>query len=181
MISRNSTIEPGHPWVTISGKRVGLGRAGVDEVHPRAVDLGEIVVERVERRLRAAPVVLVAPVRDELDEVAALGAVVPSRVGKLLREARAGESFAQVVEVGIGDLDGERFDGERHGGDAIVRAADLSRRRATEDHVDHTYKITEIVGSSPDGIDDAIRTASGARRRRCATSTGSRSPTSVAR
>lgn len=22
---------------------------------------------------------------------------------------------------------------------------------------DHTYKITEIVGSSPDGIDDAIR------------------------
>jgi flavin-binding protein dodecin len=27
--------------------------------------------------------------------------------------------------------------------------------------VDHTYKISEIVGSSPDGIDDAIRSGIG--------------------
>ena len=70
-------------------ERVGLGRAGVDEVHARPVDLGEEVVEGVEHRLGAAPVVLVAPVRDELGEVPALGAVVPARVGELLREPGA--------------------------------------------------------------------------------------------
>jgi len=31
------------------------------------------------------------------------------------------------------------------------------RRPTTEDPMDHTYKITEIVGSSPEGIDAAIR------------------------
>ena len=86
-------------------ERVGLGRARVDEVHARAVDLGEEVVERVERRLGSPPVVLVAPVRDELDEIAAVGAVVPPGVGKLLREARAGEAFAEVDEIGFGDVD----------------------------------------------------------------------------
>jgi flavin-binding protein dodecin len=31
------------------------------------------------------------------------------------------------------------------------------RRPPTEDPMDHTYKITEIVGSSSEGIDAAIR------------------------
>ena len=84
----------------------------MDEVHPRAVDLGDEVVEGVEHRLGAPPVVLVAPVLDELGEVAALGAVVPPGVGQLLREAGARQPLAQVVEVGVGDRDGERFDGE---------------------------------------------------------------------
>jgi flavin-binding protein dodecin len=35
------------------------------------------------------------------------------------------------------------------------------RRPTTEDPMDHTYKITEIVGSSPDGIDAAIRSGIG--------------------
>jgi hypothetical protein len=84
----------------------------VDEVHARAVDFGDVVVEGVEHRLGAPPVVLVAPVLDELREVAALGAVVPSCVGQLLRQARACEPYAEVVEVGVGDRDRERFDGE---------------------------------------------------------------------
>ena len=44
--------------------------------------------------------------------------------------------------------------------------------------MDHTYKITEIVGSSPDGMDAAIRNGiARAVEDACATSTGSRSPT----
>ena len=45
---------------------------------------------------------------------------------------------------------------------------------------EHVYRITEIVGSSTDSVDDAIR--NGARRgaKRCITLTGSKSPTSVA-
>jgi flavin-binding protein dodecin len=31
------------------------------------------------------------------------------------------------------------------------------RRPTTEDPMDHTYKISEIVGSSPEGLDAAIR------------------------
>src|SRR5690348_17531989 len=40
-------------------------------------------------------------VRDQLREVLALGAVVPSRAGDLLRETRTRESRAQIVEGGV--------------------------------------------------------------------------------
>ena len=43
------------------------------------------------------------------------------------------------------------------------------------------YRVTEIVGTSPDGIDQAIRNGIERASRRCATSTGSRSPRSAAR
>src|SRR5699024_9731648 len=107
-----------------------------------------------EHGLGAAPVVLVAPVRDELGEVSALGPVVPARVGKLLRESRARQTRVQVLEVGIGDRDRERLDGEGH--EPTLSFA-VEAPTTAEDPMDHTYKITEIVGSSPDGIDAAIR------------------------
>ena len=47
----NSTTEPGQPWVITSGSGVLVGRAHVDEVDVEAVDLGEELVEAVERRL----------------------------------------------------------------------------------------------------------------------------------
>ena len=43
------------------------------------------------------------------------------------------------------------------------------------------YRVTEIVGTSPDGIDQAIRNGIARASRPCATSTGSRSPRSAAR
>ena len=38
----------------------------------------------------------------------------------------------------------------------------------------HTYRVTEIVGTSPDGIDQAIRNGITGHPRPSATSTGSR-------
>ena len=39
---------------------------------------------------------------------------------------------------------------------------------------DRTYRVTEIVGTSPEGIEPAIRGALSAPPRRCGTWTGSR-------
>jgi len=64
----------------------------VDEVDPGAVHLGDELVEGVQSPLGAAPVVGVAPVREQLGEVAALGAVVPAGIGELLREPNVGRS-----------------------------------------------------------------------------------------
>ena len=41
-----------------------------------------------------------------------------------------------------------------------------------------TYRVSEIVGTSPDGIDQAVRNAIHRASKTCATSTGSRSPRS---
>jgi flavin-binding protein dodecin len=40
---------------------------------------------------------------------------------------------------------------------AIAGRSSGPHRRRREDPMDHTYKISEIVGSSPDGVDSAIR------------------------
>ena len=100
------------------------------------------------------------PVGDELGEVAPFGPVVPARARHLLGEPRARQTLPEVDQVGLGDGDGEGFDGKRHEGEAIVqRPPDPTI--ASEYQVDHTYKITEIVGSSAEGIDDAIKNGIG--------------------
>ena len=48
MTSRNSTIDPGQPCISISGSGFGLGRAGVDQVDALTVDLVSELVERVD-------------------------------------------------------------------------------------------------------------------------------------
>ena len=58
MTSRNSTTEPGQPWMMSSGKRVRVLGTRVDEVDRLAVDTGAKVLELVELRLLCAPVVL---------------------------------------------------------------------------------------------------------------------------
>ena len=107
-------------------ERVGLGRARVEEVHAGAVDLGEEVVELVEARLASAPVVVVAPVGDELLQVAALGAVVPARVGDLLREAGAPSRSRRSSRTRVGDVDAERLD-------ASSPTASVPEQRAVRD------------------------------------------------
>jgi dodecin len=44
---------------------------------------------------------------------------------------------------------------------ATTAAGPRGRPRGTESQVDHTYKVTEIVGSSSSGLDDAIRSGIG--------------------
>ena len=86
----------------------------MEEVHVGAVDLGAELVERVHPRLARAPVVALGPVRDELLQVLALGAVVPARVGDLLREPGAPQPLAQVAEHAVVDVDPERLERQPH-------------------------------------------------------------------
>ena len=109
-MSRNSTIEPGQPCTSTSGSASGSGDRSVERVHSCAVDLGEELLVGVQARFGPPPVVLVAPVRHELVEVRAVGAVVPSRVGNRGRQARPHESFVEILEHVVGDRDPERLE-----------------------------------------------------------------------
>ena len=92
MTSRNSTIEPGQPWMRSSGSASGVLGTRVDEVDRLAVDAGAEVLELVEPRLLGAPVVLVAPVLDQLAQVGDRRSVLPARAVDLRREAGSVDS-----------------------------------------------------------------------------------------
>ena len=104
--------------------RVGVGqqqrrraldrRRDVDEVHGLAVDLGQVVRELVHPLLLRPPVEPVLPVVDHLAEVVVRGAVVPVVAGNGLGQPRPREAGEQIVQVSLGDVDGE-------GPDALVR------------------------------------------------------------
>ena len=112
MMSKNSRIEPGQPWVTISGQRVRLGGADVEEVDVLAVDLGRELRMGVDPRLGRPPVVAIPPVVVERADVRLLDAVIDV-AGELVGPARPVESVAQVVEVGLRDVEGEGSDRSR--------------------------------------------------------------------
>ena len=90
--------------------------------------VGHELRERVEPRLLRAPVVLVAPVGDELLEVVARDAPLPADARAARAASASGEPLAQVLEVGVGDRDVERVD-------VVVMAATL--RRDAERFVPH--------------------------------------------
>src|SRR3712207_421703 len=90
----------------------------VQEVHlhavvAAAVEAGAELRPRVELGLAAAPVVPVAPVRAQLLRVLQRNALRPAAHRRRLGPAGAGESLAQVVELGLGDVDAERAHGRR--------------------------------------------------------------------
>jgi hypothetical protein len=91
-------------------KRVGVRGAGVEEVDPEPVDLDPELRERVQARLGCAPVVLVCPVGAQLLQVAERDALRPVLDWLAFRPAGAPEAVAQVVELGVGNLDAERRD-----------------------------------------------------------------------
>ena len=96
-------------------QRVRFRRARVDEVHLRAVDVGEEVRPPVEPRFLRAPVELVPPRLAQVLEVREVGAVVPRRAGNLVGPPRAREPVAQVVEDLLRHLDAERTEVFGHG------------------------------------------------------------------
>ena len=81
-------MEPGQPCVRSSGIASACSRARVDEVDRLPVDRGAEVLELVEPRLVRPPVVVVAPVLDELAQVVDRDPVLPARVLDLVREPR---------------------------------------------------------------------------------------------
>ena len=96
-------------------QRVGVRRTLVDEVNIDAGDVGDVLVESVERRFTLSPVVLVRPVAAHVLQVGERYALGP--VGDHLRvgPARLSEPGAQVVENVIGHVDGEGSDLVTHG------------------------------------------------------------------
>ncbi|BEL07403.1 hypothetical protein Q0Z83_055940 [Actinoplanes sichuanensis] len=81
-----------------------VGRADVEEVHPVAVDLGDLLGQRVELGL-VGPPVEVQPVPGERADPVEGDAVVG---GRRVRPAGAAEAVGQVVEFGLRDGDPNR-------------------------------------------------------------------------
>src|SRR5687768_15135976 len=64
----------------------------------------------VDASLVPAPVPAIEPVLDELLHVRKWDAVLPAGVGKLVGPARSRQALAQIVEVGLRDVDAKRSD-----------------------------------------------------------------------
>ena len=80
------------------------------KVHVLAVDDGGELREPVQLRLLGAPVVTGAPVGGQVLQVAERHARLPAATGQLGRPAGAGQPLAQVIEVGLRNVDPERAD-----------------------------------------------------------------------
>jgi hypothetical protein len=81
----------------------------VDEVHVGRVDARGVVRQVVELAFVPAPVVVGAPVFEELIQVVRVGAGVPSGILAKTGPARAQQSFAQILEDRLGDADAKRL------------------------------------------------------------------------
>ena len=107
----NSTIEPGHPCVMISGVASGSGERMCAKWMSRPVDLGRELRPLVQPRLGGPPVVFVPPVPCQLPQVAARNAVRPSDPGQLVRPPGPVKPLVQIVQIGLRDVDREFIDG----------------------------------------------------------------------
>ena len=86
-------------------RRVHFRRADVQEVHLRAIDVGEELRELVEPRLGGAPVVARAPVLGQFLEIAERHAAAPAGAGHLVGPAGGRQPLVQVIELGLRDVD----------------------------------------------------------------------------
>ena len=109
MMSRNSTIEPGQPWVTMSGNASGSGertwRKWTRWPSISVVNCGYWLIRASTR----APVVAAPPVIGERADVRLADAVVAA-ARQLVGPARLIEPGLEVVEVGLRDVDAEGCD-----------------------------------------------------------------------
>ena len=109
--------------------RVGADTGLAQEVHRHAGDLHAVVLVGVDRRLGAAPVVVAAPVVDELLQVGAVDAVGPILVAHIVRPARQRQALLQVGEHLVGHVDRRRLQRERPGLGTVCRGAFVAHRR----------------------------------------------------
>src|SRR3974390_3410774 len=82
----------------------------MNEVDVDPVDVGLELLELIESPLLCAPIVLVAPVSDDLLQVGKVGAVGPTGAIELVGEARTGESLVQIGQHGVWHVDPEGHD-----------------------------------------------------------------------
>ncbi len=83
----------------------------MDEMDVQPVDLGDVLVEAVQRRLTCAPVVFVGPVRRQLPGVGQRDALAPVVDALLLGPSCAREPVSQIGQgvVGYRDPKGPHF------------------------------------------------------------------------
>jgi hypothetical protein len=79
-------------------QRVLLRRAHVDEMNANPVDLRPVLREGVDASLKAAPVILVAPVRNERLGLLEGDALRPVADGFALRPPRGRQSALEIVQ-----------------------------------------------------------------------------------
>ena len=109
MRSMNSTIEPGQPWISMSGVASALGRAHVQEMDGLPVDGGGELGVPVQLRLGGAPVVLRLPVRRQRPQVIErYAAAPPFPAGRFVGPARARQPLPQIVDGGLRNRDAKR-------------------------------------------------------------------------
>ena len=88
-------------------------RGGIGLTAFIAADRDAMMLEAVDPRFPFAPVVTVAPMRDDIAHIGEAGAVAPRRAGRLgVRQARARQPLFQIGEDLVGNGEAERFDGE---------------------------------------------------------------------
>ena len=103
-------IEPGQPWVMITGSALVVLRPDVDEVDVEAVDLGQELRHGIQPRLEPPQVVVGGPVANELLHGRPADALRRVGDGFLLWPARRLEPTAELVDLGLGHLDPEPAD-----------------------------------------------------------------------
>ena len=104
---------------------VRVTRADVDEVNVEPVDLGHELRERVQLRFCLSPVVLGAPVADELLQFRELYALRPVIDRLPVRPSRRSNASAEIHELLFRNVDAE-------GADRVVRRCDRLTLKQTD-------------------------------------------------
>src|SRR5262245_21080879 len=79
-------------------------------MHLHAVDRGLELIERIQLPLLYSPVVLVAPVVDEVLQIREVCTVIPMYVRGLIGEPSMCKSALEVFQDGVGNVNRERHD-----------------------------------------------------------------------
>src|SRR5439155_7769663 len=82
----------------------------MQEMDGLTVDLGRVLWELIQFGLVLAPVIAGTPVGGQVLEVVERNASAPADARQLVGPARAGQTFVQIVEGGLGSVYSERLD-----------------------------------------------------------------------
>ena len=106
----NSTTEPGQPWVMISGMRLRMRGAHVQEMNVEPVDLRSELRKAVEQRFATAPIIVLSPVLADLFDPRQRHALAPVVDELCLRPAGPLQSRLKIREHVITDRNPKGLD-----------------------------------------------------------------------
>src|ERR1700710_1966659 len=81
----------------------------------------------VQRGFLGSPVKTIAPIFGEAAEIADIGAIGPCVSRRLIREARAAKTFAQIGDIGVWNMQAEWSGSGCHDAARIVRPVSIKR------------------------------------------------------